>query len=132
MKLLQEKSKKRLIALKIYFDRARMYLGYINFFILNLVLINSFENPALKLFIQDYKYFVVPALFVIYMFLLIFIGFLDTKLGFRQEEMRNNALVNPVMMDLIQSVNEIKTEVKKNSESGLSSSSQHSKGMINN
>jgi len=132
MKLLQEKSKERLIALKIYFDRARMYLGYINFFILNLVLINSFENPAVKLFIQDYKYFVVPALFVIYMILLIFIGFLDTKLGFRQEEMRNNALVNPVMMDLIQSVNEIKTEVKKNSKEGLSSSSQHSKGMINN
>ena len=117
MELLQEKSKKRLIALKIYFDRARMYLGYINFFILNLVLINSFENPSLKLFIQDYKYFVVPALFIIYIILLIFIGFLDTKLGFRQEEMRNNALINPVMRDLIQSVNEIKHEVKKNTKS---------------
>lgn len=130
MKLLKEKSKERLIALKIYFDRARMYLGYINFFILNLVLINSFENPALKLFIQDYKYFIVPALFAIYMILLIFIGFLDTKLGFRQEEMRNNALINPVMMDLIQSVKEIKTEVKLISKSDLSSSYPKSSGNI--
>ena len=130
MKLLKEKSKERLIALKIYFDRARMYLGYINFFILNLVLINSFENPALKLFIQDYKYFIVPALFAIYMILLIFIGFLDTKLGFRQEEMRNNALINPVMMDLIQSVKEIKTEVKIISKSDLSSSYPKSSGNI--
>jgi hypothetical protein len=41
-------SKKKLIAFKIYFDRARMYLGYINFFMLNLVLINSFENETVN------------------------------------------------------------------------------------
>lgn len=106
-------SKKKIIAFKIYFDRARMYLGYINFFILNLVLINSFDNPEIKEFIYEYKFITVPFLFIVYMLLLIFIGYMDTKLGLRQEEMRNNASLNPVMQDLIRIVNEIKDEIKK-------------------
>ncbi len=38
---------------------------------------------------------------------------MDTKLGFRQEEMRNNAAINPVMQELIRTVDEIRDEVKK-------------------
>lgn len=105
--------KKMLIAFKIYFDRARMYLGYINFFILNLVLINSFDNTTISNFISDYKYMVIPLLFIIYLVILIFIGYLDTKLGFRQEEMRNNALFNPYLQDLLQTVKDIQLEVRK-------------------
>ena len=105
--------KRKIIAFKIYFDRARMYLGYINFFILNLVLINSFDNPEIKEIINEYKLMVIPVLFVVYMLLLIFIGYMDTKLGFRQEEMRNNASINPVMQDLIKTVNDIRDEIKK-------------------
>lgn len=105
--------KKMLIAFKIYFDRARMYLGYINFFILNLVLINSFDNTTISNFISDYKYMVIPLLFIIYLVILIFIGYLDTKLGLRQEEMRNNALFNPYLQDLLQTVKDIQLEVRK-------------------
>ena len=106
-------SKKMLVAFKIYFDRARMYLGYINFFILNLVLINSFDNATISNFIGDHKYMVIPLMFIIYLVLLIFIGYLDTKLGLRQEEMRNNALVNPVLQDLLRTVKDIQSEVRK-------------------
>ena len=113
MATIPDQPKKRIITLKIYFDRARMYLGYINFFILNLVLINSFDNPEIKIFIENYKLFIVPLLFISYLVLLILIGYMDTKLGFRQEEMRNNASINPVMQDLIRAVDEIRDEVKK-------------------
>ena len=113
MTTIPDRPKKRIIALKIYFDRARMYVGYINFFILNLVLINSFDNPEIKVFVLDYKFLLVPVLFMAYTILLIVIGYLDTKLGFRQEEMRNNASINPVMQDLIRAVDEIRDEVKK-------------------
>ena len=105
-------SRRKLVAFKIYFDRARMYLGYINFFMLNLVLINSFDNPAAKEMIQEYKILVIPLLFALYTVILVFIGYLDTKLGFRQEELRNNAAINPVIQDLISTVNEIRDEVK--------------------
>ena len=90
-----------------------MYLGYINFFILNLVLINSFDNATISNFIGDHKYMVIPLMFIIYLVLLIFIGYLDTKLGLRQEEMRNNALVNPVLQDLLRTVKDIQSEVRK-------------------
>ncbi len=111
--------RRKLISLKIYFDRARMYLGYINFFMLNLVLINSFDNPVLKTYITDFKWLIIPALFVVYLLLLIFIGYLDTRLGFRQEELRNNAAINPVMQDLLNTVHAIhdKVEGKETNES---------------
>lgn len=108
-------NKKRLIAVKIYFDRARMYLGYINFFILNIVLINSIENEVLKSYINDYKLVIIPLLFIIYAITLIFIGYLDTKLGLRQEEMRNNTAVNPIMQDLIRKIDEIHLEIAEKS-----------------
>lgn len=105
-------SKKKIIALKIYFDRARMYLGYINFFLLNVVLINSFENPEYQQFVKEYQYFVIPVLFVIYALLLVFIGYLDTKLGFRSEEMRNNAMMNPVLTELLDTVKRIEKQTE--------------------
>lgn len=104
-------SKSNLIALKIYFDRARMYLGYINFFMLNMVLINSFDNSTMKNLLSEYQLIAIPLLFVVYLFALLFIGYLDTKWGLRQEEMRNNAMNNPVMQDLLQSIRDIKEDV---------------------
>lgn len=107
-------SKKKIIALKIYFDRARMYLGYINFFLLNVVLLNSFENPQYQQFVKEYQYFVIPVLFVIYALLLVFVGYLDTKLGFRSEEMRNNAMMNPVLTELLDTVKRIEKQTEDN------------------
>ena len=106
-------SKRLVVLFKIYFDRARMYLGYINFFMLNLVLINSFEDGALGNYISEYKLMIIPLLILIYVLILLLIGYLDTRLGFRQEEMRNNALTNPVMQELLKSINDIKSEVKQ-------------------
>ena len=107
------KMKKGIISTKIYFDRARMYLGYINFFMLNIVLLNSSENGFIANMVNQNRILWIPVLFVFYAAVLVFIGFLDTKLGFRQEEMRNNAVHNPVLMEMINSINEIKKEVKK-------------------
>ena len=112
MAIQSDHPKRKIIALKIYFDRARMYLGYINFFILNLVLINSLDNPGIKEFIFEHKLLTLPLLFIAFLLLLIFIGYMDTKLGFRQEEMRNNASINPVMQDLVKTVNDIRDEIK--------------------
>ena len=107
------KVKKGIISTKIYFDRARMYLGYINFFMLNLVLLNSSDNGFIANMVNQNRILWIPVLFVFYAVILIFIGFLDTRLGFRQEEMRNNAIHNPILMEMIDSINEIKKEVKK-------------------
>lgn len=109
----KRKVKKGIISIKIFFDRARMYLGYINFFMLNVLLLNSSDDGFLANMVNQNRIFWIPVLFIFYTVVLVFIGFLDTKFGFRQEEMRNNSLHNPVLMDMINSINEIKEEVKK-------------------
>lgn len=106
-------SKQKIVAFKIYFDRARMYLGYINFFILNIVLLQSFENEVFLSIMDNYKIVIIPALIIIYGGILLLIGFLDTKLGFRQEEFRNNASVNPVIQELLGTVHEIHKDVQQ-------------------
>ena len=106
-------SKQKFITLKIYFDRARMYLGYINFFMLTLVLLQSFENELLHSLMKEYRLILVPVLVLLYGAVLLFIGFLDTKLGFRQEELRNNASVNPVMQELLGTIHEIHKDVQQ-------------------
>ena len=107
-----KESRTLIVSLKIYFDRARMYLGYINFFMLNLVLINSFGEGRIGDLLKEYQHIFIPLLILFYILLLLFIGYLDTRLGLRQEEMRNNASVNPVMQDLLKSIDEIKADVK--------------------
>ncbi len=104
-------SKERFIALKIYFDRARMYLGYINFFLLNVVIINSFDNPNYRDLVESYKWIIMPVLFLVYTIGLIGVGYLDTKLGLRREEMRNNSLMNPVLTDLVETTKRIEEKV---------------------
>jgi len=105
--------KKGIINFKIYFDRARMYLGYINFFMLNVVLFNSSEGGMISDIVNQNRLLWIPTLFVFYSVVLIFIGYLDTSLGLRQEELRNNAENNPIIKEMIDSVREIKNEVVK-------------------
>lgn len=44
---------------------------------------------------------------------LISIGFLDTKLGARSEEMRNNSLHNPVTVELLEKIRDIHAKQSK-------------------
>ena len=108
-----ESKKRQLVALKIYFDRARMYLGYINFFMLNIVLINSFDNPVLSEFIANHKNWFYPVLFAVFLSFLILVGFLDTKLGVRQEELRNNASRNPILVDMTTALDKIQKDINE-------------------
>jgi hypothetical protein len=39
------------------------------------------------------------------------IGYLDSKLGFREEEIRNHSKSNPVLMDIQRSINELNAKV---------------------
>lgn len=106
-------TKGNIISLKIYFDRARMYLGYINFFILNVVLLNSSKDSVIGAFIEENKLVMIPVLFIFYAVILIFIGYMDTRLGFRQEELRNNAVHNPVISEMRQSLGDIKDSIEE-------------------
>ena len=75
MKIIKSSVNKRsLIRWKIYFDRSRMYIGY-----------------------------------------------MDTKLGFREEELRNLSKSNPVMMEMLNELKEIKNKLNSLDENKIKS-----------
>ena len=105
--------KKKLIRWKVYFDRSRMYIGYVQFFLIILVFIKSLEsNPATE-YISNHLFVSIPGLLVMFVFLSLLIGYLDSKLGLREEEIRNFSQSNPVLKDIQKTLDSLRKEVKE-------------------
>ena len=90
-----------------------MYLGYIQFFLIGIVFIQSFEDKPFGNLIFKYALISIPLLFVLFVFFSLVIGYVDSKFGFREEELRNLSKSNPVMMDILESLKEIKEDVSQ-------------------
>ncbi|MFY0685773.1 MAG: hypothetical protein JXQ90_01340 [Cyclobacteriaceae bacterium] len=100
-------NKRTAVRWKIYLDRARMYLGYINFVMLVVIFLNSFENEWIRELLDLNKWMVYPAVMVLFVFISLLLGRLDTSMGLRKEEMRNNASENPVTMEILNKLEKI-------------------------
>lgn len=101
-------NKRTFIRWKIYIDRARMYIGYINFFMIGFVFLKSFKDTQWGQYIYDNYYFTFPILVFLFLFLSLLLGFIDTKMGVREEEMRNASQTNPVQREMLSLLKEIK------------------------
>lgn len=106
-------NKRALVRWKVYFDRARMYIGYINFFMIIVMFINSIKHNIVGEFIIDNAWFTVPILITMFVVSSLILGYLDTKLGFRKEELRNSSSENPVLMEILNTVRELKESNNK-------------------
>lgn len=123
-------NQKSVVRWKIYIDRARMYIGYISFVMLAFVFLNSFQGDEIRSLLDKNKLIIYPLIMVLFLVISLFLGRLDTKLGMRKEEMRNIASENPVMMEILQTLNEIRGNQKKIMEeknTGQMNSENHSK-----
>ena len=84
---------RRIAKYKIYLDRSRAYVGYVQLLLL------------LKLVLSDVG---ISSLWVLggglaaCMAVFLLIGYLDTRLGIRSREMENNSLVNPVLKEILE------------------------------
>lgn len=99
---------KSVVRWKIYLDRARMYIGYISFVMIVFVFLNSFQSQEIRDFLDGNKLLVYPAIMVLFVVISLLLGRLDTKLGMRKEELRNHAAENPVTMEILNTLQEIK------------------------
>lgn len=106
-------NKKSLIRWKVYIDRARMYIGYIQFLMIGLLLMESVKETNFGQLFYNNIFVSIPILFVVFIVLSLMIGRLDTLLGFREEELRNASSSNPVMRDIQANLEEIKKELKE-------------------
>jgi len=105
-------NKRNLIRWKIYFDRSRMYIGYLQFFLIGIVFLQSFKNRPWGELIFKYALISIPVALVLFIFLSLLLGYLDSKLGFREEELRNLSKSNPVMMEMLAQLKVINEKLK--------------------
>lgn len=101
-----------LIRWKIYFDRSRMYIGYIQFFLIGIVFLQSYKDHSWGAFIFKYALISIPVFLLLFIILSLILGYLDSKLGFRQEELRNLSRSNPVMMEMIDQLKEMNKKIE--------------------
>ncbi|HKJ42338.1 MAG TPA: hypothetical protein VKA27_09585 [Sunxiuqinia sp.] len=106
-------NQKSIVRWKIYIDRARMYIGYISFLMIGFVFLNSFQSAEIRHFLDQNKLLIYPAILILFMIVSLILGRLDTKLGMRKEELRNQATENPVTMEILNSLREIKENQQK-------------------
>ena len=96
----------------MYIDRARMYIGYIQFFMIGVVFMEAFRDQSFGQFIFQYIYISIPILFILFIVGSIIIGYLDSRFGLREEELRNLSSSNPVLRDIQQELKEIRQSVQ--------------------
>jgi hypothetical protein len=103
-------NRRTLIRWKIYFDRSRMYIGYIQFFLIGVVFLKEFKDKPWGQKIFEYSLISIPIALVLFVILSLILGYLDSRLGLREEEQRNLSRSNPIMMEMM---NELKDIHKK-------------------
>ncbi|ANB23947.1 hypothetical protein R1T43_09370 [Alteromonas sp. CI.11.F.A3] len=104
-------NKRTLIRWKVYIDRSKMYIGYIQFLLIIFVFINSLENNPVSQFVIERPLMAVPVILVLFVVCSLILGYLDSKLGFREEEIRNHAFSNPVLRQIQLSIDELNTKI---------------------
>lgn len=100
-------SKESLIRYKVYWDRARMYYSYLSFPSMIIIVINSFGG-FLSNMLHKYPigFLIIGSIAFVVASLLI--GHLDKKLGLFQAEAKRHSELNPISMEILKEVKEIK------------------------
>ncbi len=106
-------NRKTLIRWKIYVDRAKMYVGYVQFLMIAFVLLEAYKDTVIGKVIFDNMLISIPIIFMIFIALSLIVGRIDTLLGLREEELRNASSSNPVMREIQQDVKMIKKEIEE-------------------
>jgi len=105
-------NKRTLIRWKIYFDRSRMYIGYLQFFLIGIVFLQSFKDRPWGEMIFKYAIISIPVALILFILLSLVLGYFDSKLGFREEELRNLSRSNPVLMEMLDQLKELNEKIE--------------------
>lgn len=94
-----------------------MYIGYIQFFLIGIVFLQSFKDKPWGELIFKHAIIAIPVALVVFVIVSLILGWLDTRLGFRQEELRNLSKSNPVIMEMLEELKEINRKLDSKNES---------------
>jgi hypothetical protein len=76
------------------------------------IFLGAIKNTGVGKFLIANVYVALPLLIIIFIFLALLLGYWDSKYGIRSEEMRNLTSQNPIQMEILESVREIKKNQK--------------------
>ncbi len=102
--------KKAFIRWKVYLDRSKMYIGYINLFMMVTIFLGAIKNTMAGKFLIAHVYVAIPILIVLFIVFALILGYWDTKLGIRSEELRNLSSQNPVQMEMLTTIRNLKEQ----------------------
>lgn len=88
-----------------------MYIGYVQFLLIIFVFIKSLGDNPVTEFVFTSPMIAVPVILIIFVIISLAIGYLDSRLGFREEEIRNHSKSNPVLMDIQKSLKELNEKI---------------------
>ena len=100
-------NKKALIRWKVYLDRSKMYIGYINLFMMVTIFLGAIKNTEVGKFLIANVYVAIPILIILFIFFALLLGYWDSRLGIRSEEMKNLSSQNPVQMEILHTIRKL-------------------------
>jgi preprotein translocase subunit SecG len=84
-----------------------MYIGYIQFFLIGVVFLQSFKEKSWGELIFDNAIIAIPIGLILFIILSLILGWLDSKLGLREEELRNLSNSNPIIMKILKELQDL-------------------------
>ena len=90
-----------------------MYIGYIQFLLIIFVFIKSFGENTFTDLVFQFPYVSIPIILVVFVFCSLVLGYIDSKLGLREEEIRNHSKSNPVLTEISTSLIELHRKVEE-------------------
>jgi hypothetical protein len=70
---------KRIIRFKVYIERSKSYLGYVNFILIFLLFLEKYKNTSFGVWFYGHSKFTVPAAIVLFIVVAVLWGYVDKK-----------------------------------------------------
>ena len=102
---------KQLVRVKVYFDRSRMYIGYIQFFMMLLLLFEAYKDTRFGGWFYNNILWAFPLFMILFFCGSVVIGYFDKKY-IRPHESSEITQINPVFMEMYRKVTQIHEKVK--------------------
>jgi hypothetical protein len=88
-----------------------MYIGYVQFLLIMFVFIKSLGENSFTDFVFTNSAIAIPTLLLAFILFSLIVGYLDSRLGLREEEIKNFSKSNPVLMDIQKSISVLGSQI---------------------
>lgn len=81
-----------------------MYVSYVNFLMISFVFLDSINHKPIREFLDENRLIAYPMVAIAFLLVCVVLGYADTFLGIRKEEIKNHSEQNVILMEILQTV----------------------------